>query len=228
MSELNVVRNLAKRALMVNTLTGSEDAFLWDRSQRLVRTVEHICQLPEIADAGIVVDDFCLKAAAYFCDAGLATHLGRSGSGSIFVDGNRNGENLLESSVHIVEEFLVDVIENSKIEKINKIIIDSGNRFTQRTEAMILSDARNLDDMGAVGIFTEFRYYAIQGKSVSEALKSWERKIDYRYWQARLKEGFRFESVREMANQRLSTAKQFMDQLKLESEFNNAESMLQK
>jgi hypothetical protein len=93
---------------------------------------------------------------------------------------------------------------------------------------MVLCDARNLDDIGAVGIFNELRRYIIGGKNVSDALKVWKRKKDYQYWQARLKEGFRFESVRKLAEQRLSTAKQFMDQLKLESEFNNAASMLQK
>ncbi|TFG47547.1 MAG: hypothetical protein E4H40_06260 [Candidatus Brocadiia bacterium] len=228
MSELDVVKNLAKRALLVNTLTGSDDAFLWDRSQRLVRNVEHICQLPEVQGTGTQPNQFCLIIAAYFCDAGLARYLGRAGSGSIFVNGNRNGESLLESSAAIVDQFLSGIIDKEKIDNVSKIIIDSGNRFTQRAEAMILSDARNLDDMGAVGIFTEFRYYAIQGKSVSDALKSWDRKIDYRYWQARLKEGFRFDSVRELAKQRLSAAKSFMDQLKAESEFNSPEEISQK
>ena len=84
-------------------------------------------------------------------------------------------------------------------------------------EAMILSDASNLDDMGAIGIFSEFKRYIIGGKGVSNVLHTWKRKIDYKYWQARLKESFRFESVRKIAEQRLSTAEYFMNQLKVEN-----------
>jgi len=83
---------------------------------------------------------------------------------------------------------------------------------------MILSDARNLDDMGAMGIFNEFRRYIIGGKSICDALQSWKMKIDYRYWQARLKKSFRFESVRKLAEQRLSAAEHFMNQLEVETE----------
>ena len=33
--------------------------------------------------------------------------------------------------------------------------------------------------------------YAFTGKSVSGGLKTWQRKIEYQYWQARLEENFR-------------------------------------
>jgi hypothetical protein len=46
---------------------------------------------------------------------------------------------------------------------------------------MILSDARNLDDMGAAGILNELRRLISSGKGISDALLSWERKIGYRY-----------------------------------------------
>ena len=82
---------------------------------------------------------------------------------------------------------------------------------------MILSDARNLDDMGTIGIFSEFKRHIIGGKGVSNVLQAWKRKIDYKYWQARLKESFRFKSVRKIAEQRLSTAEYFMNQLKIEN-----------
>ena len=90
---------------------------------------------------------------------------------------------------------------------------------------MILSDARNLDDMGVVGIFSEFRRNVIEGKGVCDALQIWKRKVDYRYWQARLKESFRFEQVRKVAEQRLSAAECFMNQLKAEAEARDVERL---
>jgi hypothetical protein len=81
------------------------------------------------------------------------------------------------------------------------------------TEALILSEAKNLDDMGAAGLFNDFKYHAVCGKSVSSVLENWKRKNDYQYWQGRLKDCFKFESVRKLAAKRLSHAESFMNQL---------------
>ena len=94
------------------------------------------------------------------------------------------------------------------------------------TESMILSDARNLEDMGAVGLFHELRRYVIHGKSISDILESWKRKIDYGYWQARLKESFRFEPVRQLAEERFAAAVYFMNQLTVENGAHDLEKRL--
>lgn len=217
MSELDVVRDLAKEALTIRPQGREPDDSLWDRAQRLARNVDHICRLPELAKAGVQIDRFCLTTAAYFSDAGLAYHLEAEENEGKTALSNANSSNLTDFSVEVVTEKLAGVVEKTRIEKINRIIIESDNRFTKMTESMILSDARNLDDMGAVGIFNEFRRYIDDGKGVSDALQIWKRKIDYRYWQARLKESFRFEQVRKLAEQRLSAAEYFMNQLKVEN-----------
>ena len=97
---------------------------------------------------------------------------------------------------------------------------------TDLTEAKILSDSRNLDDMGAVGIYNEFRRDVIGGKGVSDIMESWKRKVDYRYWQARLKESFRFETVRKIAVQRFAATEYIMNQLKIENAAQDLEDVL--
>lgn len=217
MSELDLVRNIAEQALTICMPAGMADTFLWDRSQRLVRNVELICQLSELEAANLQIDSFCLKAATYFSDSGIVLWF-NSQNGSFKGQGaDEDSDYFLGHSAEVVAEKLEGVLEQKKIKKISRIIVESGNRFSQRAEPMILSDARNLDDLGAVGIVNEFRQYTINGKSVRDALGIWKRKMDYGYWQARLKEGFRFESVRKIAEQRLSTAESFMEQLKVES-----------
>ena len=223
MSELDIVKDLAKETLTTSIQMREIDSFLWDRAQRLVRNVEYICRLPELVKAGPQIDRFCLTTAAYFSDSGLARYLESEKMETNFAISNNNSEELLESSGLVVEESLGQMIEAVKIGKINRIITESGSHFTKMVEAMILSDARNLDDMGATGIFNEFRRYVIGGKGVSDLLQIWKRKVDYRYWQARLQESFRFESVRKIAEQRLAAAEYFMNQLKVE----NAASDLQ-
>lgn len=218
MSELDIVKSLAKQALTICTLTGNIDDFLWDRSQRLVCNVEHICRLPELAGSGLEIDHFCLITATYFSDTGLARHLQTQKTTDVSKKSDIDAGDLLDFSTEVVTERLINVVEKLRIEKINRIIIESSDHFTQRAEAMILSDARNLDDMGATGIFNEFRRLISAGKDISDVMQNWERKIDYQYWQARLKKSFRFEQVRKLAEQRLSVAKQFMSQLKVETE----------
>lgn len=226
MSELDIVRELAKQALRLPAPTGSSGTCLWDRAQRLVRNAEYICQLPELAEAGLQVDRFCLIAAAYFSDAGLAWYLEGKEREAGLGHCDANGDDLLEFSAQVAEKKLAGAVEKARIEKITKIITESGSHFTRVAEAMILSDARNLDDMGVVGILNEYRRHICRGKSVCDVLQSWKRKIDYRYWQARLKEGFRFEQVRKLAERRLCTAEEFMDQLKVEAEARDLDELI--
>jgi len=217
MSDLDIVRDLAREVLTISKPNCKADGFLWDRAQRLVRNVEYICLLPEVAKDKLQIDHFALIAATYFSEAGLARHLGSGGTGVEAANSNNSNDDLLDLATLVVEETLSPATSQMSISKINKIITESRSHLPTTLEAMILSDARNLDDMGAIGIFSEFKRHIIGGKGVSNVLQAWKRKIDYKYWQARLKESFRFESVRKIAEQRLSTAEYFMNQLKVEN-----------
>ncbi|MHC4394587.1 MAG: HD domain-containing protein [Planctomycetota bacterium] len=225
MSELDIVRDLAKQALTISTPTSEVDCFLWDRARRLVRNSEHICRLPEVAKAEAQIDHFALITATYFSDVGLASHLNSEKAGVESAIPNNNNDDLLDLATLVVEETLGSAIGGMRTEKINRIITESRSRITKMLEAMILSDARNLDDMGATGVFNEFRRYIIGGKGVSDVLQIWKRKIDYRYWQARLKESFHFKSVRKIAGQRFSAAEYFMNQLKAENTASDIEEL---
>ena len=133
---------------------------------------------------------------------------------------------MLDLSTGIVEEVLGTHIDSARISKINRIITESARHSNKIPEAMILSDSRNLDDMGAIGIFNEFRRFVCTGKSICDVLQIWQRKIDYGYWQARLGEGFRFKTVHKIAEQRLRAAEYFMSRLKVETEAHDIEELL--
>ena len=217
MPEIDLVRETAQQTLKVSTVTGADDNWLWDRTERVVRNVEHICKLPEIAEANLAIERFCLLCAAYFSDSGFVHYADPEGVTARVALADLNVTDLRDFSTQVVADKLTGKLAGGKIEKINKIIIESSNKLTEMPEAGILSDARSLDDMGAVGIFNEFRRYVIHGKSVSEAIDNWQRKIDYRYWEAMLKESFRFESIRKIAGRRFHAAECFMKQLRLEN-----------
>lgn len=101
MSELELVRELAKEAL---TVRGELGVFLWDRAERLVRNAEYICKLPGLAQAGLQVDGFCLAAAAYFSEGGLARYLESKGGRAKFGLNDVNGDDLLEFSSQVAEQ----------------------------------------------------------------------------------------------------------------------------
>ena len=217
MPEIELVREIAQQTLKVSTLTGASDNWLWDRSQRVVRNVEHICKLPDIAEANLAIDRFCLACAAYFSDSGFIHYADSEDVTARVALADLNVTDLRDFSTQVVTDKLTGKLAKEKIAKINKIIIESSNKLTEMPEASILSDGRSLDDMGAVGIFNEFRRYVVQGKGVTDAINNWQRKIDYRYWEARLRESFRFESVRRIADRRFHAAEYFMKQLNIEN-----------
>jgi hypothetical protein len=226
MSEIEIVKQIAQQALVTTALTGEKDNWLWDRAQRVLRNVEHICRLPELIQKNLPVDKFCLTASACFTEAGFIRFSDKENTSSRFTLAEVTADDLKKLSTRIVTEKLGGTLSASRIDKINKIIIESGNRFTTMTEAMILSDAENLDDMGAVGIFNEFRKYTLHGKSVADILQTWKRKLDYQYFQARLKEGFRFDPVKKLAQRRYKAVESFMTQLHMESTAEDLEEII--
>lgn len=217
MTESDAIRQLAQRTFDVSGSSGKQDHWLWDRTVRIVHNVGQICRLPELAGQAISIERSCLIAAAYFSVSGLTHPAGTRNTGGPLSRADGSDTDLCSLSAMIASEALSGVLSETRIHKVSRIITESCNRFTDMTEAMILSDGRNLEDMGAVGLLHELRQHIINGKSISEILESWKCKTEYGYWQARLKESFRYDAVRQMAEQRFFAMGHFMDQLAAEN-----------
>ena len=226
MSELDTIHQIARETLTFPSPSGGHDDWLWDRTLRILQNVEHICRLPELAEQAISIDRFCLVAAAYFADSGLAHFAGNRKAAGQLPPADVTNANLCKVSTQTVSDALADVITGTRIDKINKIITGSFDRFTDITEAMVLSDGRGLEDLGAAGLLGGIRGQLIDGKGVSGMLESWKRKVEYGYWQARIEESFRFAVVRQIAEQRFSAAEQFMNQLAMENTAGDLEEQL--
>lgn len=226
MPDIDIVKQQAKESLEYKTCSGEKGSCLWNRAQRLVRTVNYISQLPELTELNLLIDRFCLSSAAYFCDAGFEKYALANSLSIMEVVVDIPNCDVKDFSAKIMAKELEGKLPQQKIERIAKIIIESGNRFTNMTEAMILSDGHSLDDMGTVGIFNELRRCTIQGKGCQDLIASWDRKIQYQYWDARIKEGFRFDSVKEIAQQRFESAKTFMAQMADENNAQDLETLI--
>jgi hypothetical protein len=226
MTEIEIIKGLAKEVLTASKDSVGLGSFLWERTQRLARNVEHICDLSEITQSGIEVDRYCLLCATCFSETGFAGIPAKKKAPINYPFFKSNSDGVLESCREIIDSELGSLLSKGQIAKIKKILTESCERSTAMTEALILSDARNLEDMGAVGIFHELRRFMSQGKNINDVLLHWRKQTDYRYWQARLKDSFRFEGVRKLAEQRLTTAEQFMNQLQTETEASDLRSVI--
>jgi len=217
MPQTNEMREIARSVLSSAVFGGRGDNWFWDRTERVANNIKMICDLPELADANLPVDRFCLSGAGYFFETGLVQYAISRG---VYYEEQveQDVSEIRKMSTWVVSERLAGVIDDKKVEKINRIIIESAEKPTKLNEAKILSDAANLEDVGSVGICNLVRKFSLQKKSVSELVKSWKKKADYGYWQARLKESFYFESVRSMANERFAAMGAFMENLEKEIE----------
>jgi hypothetical protein len=74
-------------------------------------------------------------------------------------------------------------------------------------ESKLLADALNLDDFGVIGFVTRAIQLGRQGDGVNQVAEGNDKREQYGYWDARLKDGFHFEPVRRLARQRLENAR---------------------
>jgi len=209
MAEIDTIRKAARG--IFEAQGPGKTGWLWGRAERIVRNIEGICRLSEIVGANLAIDMVCLTAAGYLAEVSMAG----------------GGEEMSSSeSARIIAERLAGKVDPGKIDKINRIIAQAMDCHSNMTEAMILSDAMGLDDVGVAGIANSLYRNVSSGGGIGDAAAGWKRRLDYGYWDARLKESFRFESVRAIAEQRHNLAKQFVDALELEQSAGDIRDML--
>lgn len=212
MSQEELIADIAQRLLTAPAQDARSNSRLWDQAKRLLRIAGIICELPELTEPDLPIDRLALSGAVYFCRADLVeTETCKNLKTKSSPEPNRLDSTKI--SAGIAAEKLHGQLSEQKINKISMIILESGNRLTTLNEAKILSDAQNLDDMGIVGLFSQLRNSSLLGQGPSDVLRSWKKKIDYGYFQARLEDSFHFESVKRIAKKRFELAEKFMSGL---------------
>jgi hypothetical protein len=80
-------------------------------------------------------------------------------------------------------------------------------RSPKLPDARLLADAVNLDDFGVCGLIVQTIQLCRQGEGLAQLMDGAEKRELYGYWDARLKDGFHFESIRRIAQGRLENAR---------------------
>ena len=173
---------------------------LWSRSRRLIRM-------------GLVpAETLELDAMELACYAlqlpnrrGKTLPTGKPGRSTLRERAEEGAEMLVGIAGGDTEEGLLD--------RTTRILHEMPHRTPVLDEAKILADALNLEDFGIAGIIAQAIQTARQGEGIMQLSKSMQKREQYGYWEARLKDGFHFEAVRQIAQTRLERARKFVEGL---------------
>src|SRR5262249_30392561 len=122
--------------------------------------------------------------------------------------GRTNLRERAEQSAELLVSTLADDVEEELLDRATRLLLETPHRAPMLEDARILADAMNLDDFGLVGLVGQMIQLARQGDGVMQLTEGLEKREQYGYWEARLKDGFHFEPVRQIAKRRLARARQ--------------------
>jgi hypothetical protein len=123
------------------------------------------------------------------------------------VVGRTNLRERAESAAEMLVGLLSDLGHDALVEQTVAILNEVYQRHPSGELAMLLADALNLEDFGVVGLVNQIISISRQGAGVVQVAQGLEKREQYGYWEARLKDGFHFEPIRAIARKRLDHAR---------------------
>jgi len=165
---------------------------LWQRTQRLAAM--------KLVGEGLDLE--ALELACYAIELPLRRSRGTSGGRPVHTslrDRSEEAAELLLGLAGDADERLLD--------RATRVLHEMPHRSPMLDEARLLADAINLDDFGIIGLVRQAMASAQAGDGTVQFAEGLEKREQYGYWEARLKDGFHFEPVRQLARRRLDNAR---------------------
>lgn len=211
MANLDAIWDRARIDLVVKAVDGGEDMFCWENAHRIARAALRIIQFPQVR--ALPTDEGALLAAALYYDV-ASVDLLRQGDikpHELFARGRAKKHR--EQSAARMSERLADILSDKSGALASEAILTLNNRNVQSIEGRILSDARNLNDVGLLSLWPAIRRSMAEGNGVESLIETWKRQKEYHFWEARLNESFHFDDVRKIAENRLGQFDRFVADL---------------
>jgi hypothetical protein len=196
----NKLRQRLTRALAVVDEHGTSGPRLMDDADRLWRRLQSLIKLGLIPN-GVNYD--ALELACY------ALQLPMRSAKNLPVGklGRTNLRDRTEQAAELLISAVGDEAPEELVDRATNILLSMPHRKPESEEAKLLADALNLDDFGMIGFVNRMIQLGRQGDGVNQLAEGSEKREEYGYWDARLKDGFHFEPVRKLAKQRLENAR---------------------
>jgi hypothetical protein len=198
--------------LLITVESGKVDPVVWEHAVRVVGLSLLTATLPELADQRI--DRTALVAAALYHESGWAVQIRRQETprSELLVRPTNDAQRELGAS--FLEQQAAHLLPEASLRIAVRAIRESGRKATQQAEAQILAEADNLDQIGPQAIWLMMRRQAADARGIDAMLDAWHRQQEYRYWEARLRECFRYEATRQLARRRLEAVERLMNDLR--------------
>jgi hypothetical protein len=208
MADLDAIWDRARTDLVVKVVDGGEDVFCWENARRIAQSTLRIIQMADVR--GAAVDEAALLAAGLYHDVASADLLrqGELEPHELFARGRARQHR--EQSAARMKERLADVLSDESAVLASEAILTLNDRDAPSIEGRVVSDARNLNDIGLLSLWPLIRRSMAEGLGVESLIETWKRQKEYHFWEARINESFHFEAVRKIAEQRLAQFDQFV------------------
>lgn len=192
------------RGLLLLGSGSGGDPWLWEFSERVMQTAHLLAHAPELQ--GDPPDETALLLAGLFAQFGWAEQVRQGQIEPAQVLSRPTNDLQREMAAAALAEHVGDDFPAESRELALQTLRECNNRFTRMPEARVLAEAESLADIGAPYLLRQLRRYQAEGRGLRELLASWARQREYAFWDARIKEGLRFELSREVARDRLEAA----------------------
>ncbi len=214
--ENEAIWNRARTDLAIPTEDGDTDPFLWEHAARVTRNAMRIAGLAEVGESE--PDMAALEAAALYHDAGwvIAVEEGEIGRMEVLLRQVPAGH--FERGAAMLEERASGILAPDSLRRAVEVLRAMETHDAALVEAQVLSDADNLDEFGLLSLWPNIRRGVLEGRGVESLLRTWRRRKEYRFWEARLRDSFHFAAVRVLAERRLALYDRFMEDLANQAE----------
>lgn len=187
------------------------DTWLLEHSERVQRLTQLIASSADLADRG--ADPVALAGAALFHDAGWMVEFrqGRWKRWQLLSRPTNDIQRELGAALFVEQAAHLLPAASARIAA--DAIRQCNSHGTRLLEAQILAEAEALDEVSTLYVLRQFRIYQAEGRPLRQLVESWQRQQEYRFWDLRLNDGFRFEITRELARRRLADVHTFISAL---------------
>jgi hypothetical protein len=121
--------------------------------------------------------------------------------------GRQNLKDRTEQAAELLVTLLDKDADEELLDRAARLLHETPHRSPMVEDARLLADAVNLEDFGVIGLVQQIILLARQGDGVKQVADGAEKREQYGYWEARLKDGFHFEPIRQIARQRVEHAR---------------------
>ena len=193
--DAKIKRKLAQALAVVDERGETKGPRLLDDARRLWQRVQKLTAMHLVAEP----DQEALELACYALQLPL-----RQAKPPV---GGKLGRTSLKDRTEQGAELLVTLLEEDADEELldraTRLLHETPHKSPMVEDARLLADALNLDDFGVTGLVQQTISLARQGDGLKQVAEGCEKREQYGYWDARLRDGFHFEPIRRIAKRRL-------------------------